>query len=172
MSGRPLRTQSVRYPWHGELVTAKSNGDLALAASVAEPVSGDVRIASLQRVTTRCAVDPGVRGNKGSSRNTRIGAPVARSRSRSRAWELLQHPADHPAWLSDSQWPARRLRPRGHRSFARRDRRRAGTLPLGVRRIEASRPIGVCRPKGCLQCAGLAPQPQVVSHPPERGTDQ
>jgi hypothetical protein len=61
MSGRPLRTQSVRYRWRGELVTAKSNGDLALAATVAEPVSGDVCIASLQRVTTRCAADPGVR---------------------------------------------------------------------------------------------------------------
>jgi hypothetical protein len=31
MNGRPLRTQSLRYRWHGELVTAKSNGDLALA---------------------------------------------------------------------------------------------------------------------------------------------
>jgi hypothetical protein len=45
---------------------------------------------------------------------------------------LLQQPADRSLWLWDSQWPATRPRPRGHRSFTRRDRWRAGTVPWGA----------------------------------------
>ena len=79
----------------------------------------------------------------------------------SQSGELLQHPADRSSWLSDSPWPATLPRPRGHRSFARRDRRRAGTLLLGVRRIPSASALAV---QGAVCSARISPRNRRQSH--------